>query len=88
MGIHMDEIGMSWIIDNTNGILWHNGGTGDYNCYLGFDMEDRTAVVVLSDLPPDYRVSATVLGAKIFAELKNTDDILPIAGERRSYGRS
>lgn len=73
MGIHMDEIGMSWIIDNKNGILWHNGGTGDYNCYLGFDMETQTAVVVLSNLAPDYRIPATVLGVKVFAELKNTD---------------
>ena len=25
MGIHMDEIGMGWIIDTENGIIWHNG---------------------------------------------------------------
>ena len=31
MGIHMDEIGMGWIIDRENGIIWHNGGTGHYN---------------------------------------------------------
>ena len=28
MGINMDEIGMSWVIDNENGVIWHNGGTG------------------------------------------------------------
>ena len=31
MGIYMDEIGMAWIIDNENGIIWHNGDTEYYN---------------------------------------------------------
>ena len=69
MGINMDEIGMAWIIDKENGILWHNGGTGNYNCYLGFQPETGTAVVVLSNLPPSYRIPATVLGIKALHEL-------------------
>lgn len=69
MGIHMDEIGMAWIIDRENGIVWHNGGTGDYNCYLGFRPETRTAVVVLSNLAPNERIPATVLGIKLLTEL-------------------
>lgn len=64
MGIRMDEIGMSWIIDSENGIVWHNGGTGSYNSYLGFHPETDTAVVVLSNLAPGYRIPAAVLGAK------------------------
>ena len=36
MGINMDQIGLSWIIDKENGIIWHNGGTGHYNSYIGF----------------------------------------------------
>ncbi len=71
MGINMDEIGMSWIIDNENGIIWHNGGTGDYNSYLGFNPETGTAVVVLSNLAPSYRIPATVLGVKLLIELGN-----------------
>ena len=69
MNIHMDEIGMAWIIDKENGIIWHNGGTGDYNSYLGFNEETGTAVVVLSNLPPSYRIPATVLGIKLLTEL-------------------
>lgn len=69
MGIQMDEIGMSWIIDRENGIIWHNGGTGDYNCYLGFHPETDTAVVVLSNLAPNERIPATVLGVKLLLEL-------------------
>lgn len=71
MGINMDEIGMSWMIDRVNGIIWHNGGTGHYNSYLGFNPETGTAVVVLSNLAPDYRIPATVLGTKLLIEMEN-----------------
>ncbi len=65
MGINLDEIGMSWIIDKTNNLIWHNGGTGDYNSYIGFSPDSRTAVIVLSNLAPNYRIPATVLGIKL-----------------------
>lgn len=29
MGIYMDEVAYAWMIDTHNGIIWHNGGTGD-----------------------------------------------------------
>ena len=70
MGIYMDEIGMAWLIDRKNGIIWHNGGTDDYNSYLGFCPDSGTAVVVLSNLSPNYRIPATVLGIKKLLELK------------------
>ena len=69
MGIHMDGIGMAWITDSENGFIWHNGGTGHYNSYLGFCPETGTAVVVLSNLPPNDRIPATVLGIKKLQEL-------------------
>ena len=68
MDIYMDEIGMAWMIDNKNGIVWHNGGTGDYNCYLGFHKQTGTAVVILSNLSPNYRIPATVLGVKLLKD--------------------
>ena len=67
MGIFMDEIGMAWIMDNEHGIIWHNGGTDDYNCYLGFDIEKQTAAVILSNLPGGYRIPATVMGVAALA---------------------
>jgi len=70
MGIHMDEIGMSWLIDNENGIIWHNGGTGHYNSYLGFHPATGTAVVILSNLAPGYRIPATVLGIKLLVGIE------------------
>ena len=69
MGIHMDEIGMAWIIDRENRIVWHNGGTENYNSYLGFHPETGTAVVVLSNLSPNERIPATVLGVRLLMEL-------------------
>ncbi len=69
MGIRMDGIGMAWILDNENGFIWHNGGTGHYNSYLGFCRETGTAVAVLSNLSPNDRIPATVLGIKKLQEL-------------------
>lgn len=75
MGIHMDEIGMAWIVDDKSGIIWHNGGTGNYNSYLGFRPETGTAVVVLSNLAPGYRIPATVMGVKLLEELGNNSNL-------------
>lgn len=68
MEINMDSIGMAWITDEKNGVVWHNGGTGHYNCYVGFCPTRGTAVVVLSNLAPDYRIPATVMGVKLLTE--------------------
>ncbi len=70
MGIRMDEIAMAWIIDKDNNIIWHNGGTDDYNCYMGFNLETQTGVVILSNLSPSYRIPATVLGVKLLKEIQ------------------
>ena len=43
------EVGLAWHLLTANGktIVWHNGGTGGYRTYFGFDPEARTGVVVL-----------------------------------------
>ena len=66
----MNGIGMAWIVDNQNDIVWHNGGTSYYNSYLGFDTKTGVAVVVLSNLAPSYRIPATVLGVKLLNEMR------------------
>jgi len=68
LDINMDQIAMSWILDNKNGFIWHNGGTSDYNSYLGICKEKNCAVVILSNLPGGYRIPATVLGIKLLKE--------------------
>lgn len=70
MGIHLDSVGVSWIIDDENNIIWHNGGTDNYNSYIGFSPESGTAVVVLSNLPPDVRIPATVMGIELLTSLQ------------------
>ena len=65
MGIRMDEAGAGWMIDSENNIIWHNGATGNYNSYIGFNKANQMGVVVLSNLPPDYRIPATIMGIEI-----------------------
>ena len=45
------RIGLGWVIRGGHGreLHWHNGGTGGYRSFLGFDLESRTGVVVLSN---------------------------------------
>lgn len=68
-GFGVDEVGMSWMIDTQNGIVWHNGGTGCHTAYLGFCPEKNTAVVVLSNLSMDEDIETTTLGFKKLMEI-------------------
>lgn len=43
------SMGLGWIYDMENGIQWHNGGTGAYRSFLGYDDVRKNAVVVLSN---------------------------------------
>lgn len=70
MGIRIDAVGTSWMIDNENNIIWHNGGTGNYNSYIGFDKENEIAVVILSNMKPNYRIPATVMGVELLTSLQ------------------
>jgi len=73
MDIHIDSVGAAWLIDKQNNIIWHNGGTGNYNCYIGFDKNKKVAVVILSNLPPGYRIPATVMGVKLLTALQKSE---------------
>ena len=77
MNIRMDSIGAAWIIDRTHDIVWHNGGTGGFNSYLGFDLSRQIAVVVLSNLSPFDRIPATVLGARLLIDLQEDETVFP-----------
>jgi CubicO group peptidase (beta-lactamase class C family) len=45
------EIALGWHIFTSNGkeIFWHNGGTGGYRSFIGFDPRTRIGVVALSN---------------------------------------
>lgn len=61
---------MAWMIVRENHIIWHNGGTDNYNCYMGFNVKTHTGVIIISNLSPSYRILATVLGVKLLMEIK------------------
>ena len=69
MNIVIDAVGIGWMIDLKNDIIWHNGGTSKFNCYAAFNPERRIGVVVLSNLAPNYRIPATVIGARLMTDL-------------------
>ena len=45
------SIGMNWLIRSLNGheVVWHNGGTGGYRTWLGFDKTRKIAAIVLAN---------------------------------------
>ena len=45
------SVGLGWHIRDADGqtIVWHNGGTGGYRTWMGFDGARRTAAVVLTN---------------------------------------
>lgn len=70
LNLHADYFAAAWVGDNENEIIWHNGGTGNYNSYIGIDKKNRIAVVILSNLSPSYRIPATVMGIKLLTDLQ------------------
>lgn len=70
MDIRIDAIAAGWIIDTQNNIIWHNGATSNYNSYIGFNIDKQTAVVILSNLSPKYRIPSTVMGIKLLKSLE------------------
>ena len=45
------EIGLNWIVQKKHGteIIWHNGGTGGFRSFLGFDKENGIGIVILTN---------------------------------------
>jgi D-alanyl-D-alanine-carboxypeptidase/D-alanyl-D-alanine-endopeptidase len=45
------EVALAWHVISKEGeqIVWHNGGTGGYHSFMGFDPKTKTGVVVLSN---------------------------------------
>lgn len=45
------KVGLGWLIYSTDGreIAWHNGGTGGFRSFAGYDPQERIGVVVISN---------------------------------------
>ena len=67
--VNIDSVGMTWMIDNKNNIIWHNGSTTNFNSYIGFNRKKKIGVVVLSNISPQKDINMTLIGNKIMHEL-------------------
>ena len=67
--VNIDSVGMTWIVDNKNNVIWHNGSTTNFNSYIGFNREKKIGVVVLSNISPQKDINMTLIGNKIMHEL-------------------
>lgn len=68
MNNRMDGVGMTWMLDDKNDIVWNNGATSDFNGYVGFTKDKKKGVVILSDLSPNRKIPMTVIDAKILTD--------------------
>ncbi len=68
LGIRIDGIGASWMLDDTLGTIWHNGATGEFNSYLAFSPEKQVGVIILANQSPEDRVPSTVMGVKLLEQ--------------------
>ena len=65
-----DRIGWAWFT-TTHGdstITWHNGGTGGYRSFLGFDPKSGAGIIVLNDSANDVDAAAALVGAETSAK--------------------
>ncbi|AZT98816.1 serine hydrolase [Brevibacterium aurantiacum] len=46
-----DRIGWAWLTtkDRSPNLTWHNGGTGGYRSFLGFDPKTSQGIIVLAE---------------------------------------
>lgn len=71
------RIGLGWHVLSRNGneITWHNGGTGGYRSFIGFDKKRKKGVVVLANASLDLDdIGFYLLGA---GQLQKTLEIAP-----------
>ncbi|HST57330.1 MAG TPA: serine hydrolase [Longimicrobium sp.] len=63
-------IGLNWSVRKAGGrkVISHNGGTGGFNTYIGFDPERRTGIVMLTNtggFEDDFAVDFMMRGAPL-----------------------
>lgn len=61
-----DRIGWAWLTtkNRTPNLTWHNGGTGGYRSYLGFDPESGSGIIVLADSAQGVGAAASIISKK------------------------
>ncbi|MGH7455782.1 MAG: serine hydrolase, partial [bacterium] len=83
------EIGLGWHILKKDGseIIWHNGGTGGYHSFIGFDKSKGLGVVVLSNSTNDIDdIGRHLLNPKFeLAKLEPTQERTAIKVDPKIY---
>ena len=83
------EIGLGWHIlkKHDSEIIWHNGGTGGYRSFLGFDKAKGLGVIVLSNSTNDIDdIGRHLLNPKFeLAKLEPTKERTAIKGDPKIY---
>lgn len=69
LDLRIDAVSMAWMLDQKNEIIWHNGGTDNYNADIRFNKKKKLGVVVLSNLNYSKTLPATVLANQMMKEL-------------------
>lgn len=69
LNIRVDKQGMTWMIDDLNNIVWHNGSTSHFNSYFGFNKEKQYGIIVLSNISAYEKIPMTVIGTKLMQEI-------------------
>ncbi|GAA1860403.1 serine hydrolase domain-containing protein [Brevibacterium marinum] len=61
-----DRIGWAWFTTRhrTPNVTWHNGGTGGYRSFLGFDSESQRGIIVLTDSANSVDAATELISAE------------------------
>lgn len=70
LNIYIDSVGMAWLLDQHNDLIWHNGGTDYHNADIRFNKARQQGVVVLSNLNYAKAIPATVLAQQLMREMR------------------
>ncbi|MBA5729828.1 beta-lactamase family protein [Aerococcaceae bacterium INB8] len=68
LGIRIDAVAYQWMLNQKEDIIWHDGGTGGYTSYIGFNKAEEVGVVVLSNVAMDQGIPANLLGSLLLME--------------------
>lgn len=70
------DMGLGWILDTKNNIIWHAGATHGFNTFISFDKEKKIAVVVMSNYANQTDNNSTIIGLKILRELQAGNNLV------------
>ena len=62
-------MGLGWVINDDTKIIWHDGSTDNFDCFIGFEKHSKKGVVVLSNYPNKGEINAAKIGLEKITEL-------------------